>query len=272
MVALLGGCAGTQDAAWRDASAHNSDHFDLTGWKLTLPASRSFFGGEAEEIKDLAGYESRYFYDAPDGAMVFRAPVSAPTTKGSKYPRSELRERSDGKDAAWTVAEGGTLTASLRVDQVPTLSSRTPGKIVIGQIHGKDDELIRLYWDNGAVYFKNDLSGPDDKEHPFLLRNAGGQTPVIPLGAVFSYKIAVHDSTLEVHVYFGGNDYLSTTPINAIWMTNALYFKAGAYLGENARQGASGFGQVSFYGLDYSHVPGGGLGGLNRPNRTAAAK
>ena len=260
MACVMAGCA---SGPWNDPRAHNSDNFDLTGWKLTVPVSGPESDGKAAEVKQLAGYESRFFYDAPDGAMVFRAPVNGKTTKGSKYPRSELRERTNNTDAAWNIAQGGTMTASLKIDVIPKLADGTPGKVVIGQIHGEDDELIRLYWDNGAVYFKNDLSGPDNKEHLFELTDASGKTASVPMGQIFSYKIDAHGDTLEVHVYINGTDYVSISPINPIWATNTLYFKAGAYLGQNSKQGAKGIAEVSFYGLDYGHTPGSGLGGLS---------
>ncbi|MBB4000243.1 polysaccharide lyase family 7 protein [Aureimonas pseudogalii] len=126
----------------------NSDHFDLTNWKLTLPVDAgNGFGGTAVEVKKLVGYEGNHFYDAADGAMVFRADVAGATTSGSKYARSELREMQGSDRAAWTLAEGGTMTATLKVDAVPVRSDGSEGRVVIGQIHGEDEELVRLYWE-----------------------------------------------------------------------------------------------------------------------------
>lgn len=243
-----------------DSRTHNSDHFDLSNWKLTLPVAGE--KGKAEEVKKLKAYESAYFYDAPDGAMVFYAPTEGSTTKNSKYPRSELRERMNGEDAEWKLAQGGTLTATLRIDEAPTTSEGKPGKMVIGQIHGEDDELIRLYWDKRKIYFKNDISGKDGKEHKFRLKAANGNVPNVALGEMFSYKIEAYGDTLSVTVYADGNEYHSVTPINDAWQSDTLYFKAGVYLGVNSSQGASGAGKVSFYALDVAHTQGSGLGGL----------
>lgn len=247
---------------WDDSSRANSDQFDLTNWKITLPIPDK--KGKALEEKKLKGYESQYFYDQ-NGAMVFWAPVEGSTTKNSKYPRSELREREDGKDAKWNLARGGTMTATLRIDQVPQDKDGDPGKLVIGQIHGEDDELIRLYWDNGTVYFKNDISGKDGKEHLFRLRDAAGNTPRVSMGETFAYKIDARGDQLAVTIYADGQEYHSVTAINPVWQKDTLYFKAGVYLGVNANQGATGAAKVSFYGLDFSHEPGGGLGGIQQP-------
>jgi hypothetical protein len=195
----------------------------------------------------------------PDGSVTFLAHVDGAHTSGSKYPRSELREiKPDGSLAAWKLSDGGTMTATLRIDAIPTLKDGTPGKAVIGQIHGKNDELIRLYWNNGVINFHNDISGTDHKEHEFTFDGL----PVIPLGKEFSYLIHAGPS-LAVHIHLDGKLYIKTIdPLDPKWTSDSLYFKAGVYLGENASQGATGFGQVTFTALDYSHTPGQGLGGL----------
>lgn len=243
----------------------NSDNFNLSTWKLTIPAdSLGGIVGTALEIVNLTGYESQYFYDAPDGAMVFRASVDGATTKGSSYPRSELREMNGTKGAAWNLALGGTMTATLKVDAVPTYNYGATGRVIVGQIHGVDNELIRLYWDKNTVYFVNDLAGATNKETTFHFKNALGEAPQIDLGEKFSYKIDAHGSTLSVSIYADGDVYTSVTQINSIWQSDTLYFKAGLYMGVNETSG-TGMGQVSFYGLDFGHTEGSGLGGLPPP-------
>jgi hypothetical protein len=241
---------------------YNSSLFNLANWKLTLPVDGTGgITGTAVEVLKLSGYESPYFYDDPDGSMVFTAAVAGATTSGTKYARSELREMNGTSLAAWKLSTGGTMTATLKVDSAPTLFNGTPGKEIIGQIHGKNDELIRLYWDNGAVYFHNDLSGSSNTEHAFQLTDAAGKTARVALGEKFSYMIDAHGSTLTVKVYTATDVFTSVTSINSIWQSDTLYFKAGVYLGVNETQG-TGVGQTSFYGLDFSHTPGAGLGGL----------
>ncbi len=237
--------------------------FDLSNWKLTLPVDEDGdTDGTAIEIKLLEGYENdAFFYYADDGALVFKTSVDGATTKGSKYPRTELREMIDGERAAWTLDEGGTMTATLQVDAMPTKFDGASGRMVIGQIHGEDDELVRLYYEGGTVYFKNDQAGPDDKELRFELRNDSGETADIALNETFSYLIEARDNTLRVEVYADGETYSSVTPINSVWDSDTFYFKAGAYLNTNESQG-TGYGQASFYGLDFSHTEGEGYDGL----------
>jgi hypothetical protein len=237
-----------------------SDNFDLADWKLTLPVdSKNGSSGAAKEVKNLIGYEDRFFFDAKDGAMVFKADVDGASTSGSKYARSELREMNGHDKAAWSLSEGGTLTATLKVDETPIKDGGTPGRVVVGQIHGQDDELVRLYYESGKVYFMNDQAGPDNKETKFTFKNEDGKQPNISLGETFSYMIEARGSKLLVKIKADGQEYIFDTSINSVWNSDTFYFKAGVYLGVNESTG-SGEGQVSFYGLDFSHA-GGGMGG-----------
>jgi len=232
-----------------------SVNFDLTNWRLTLPIdSAGLFLGTAVEVQNLAGYlQPKYFYTGPDGAMVFNAPVDGTTSSGSHYARSELREMNGTVRAAWRLDQGGYMSATLEVDKIPTLTDGTQGKLVIGQIHGQTDELVRLYWDKGSIYFVNDHAGVDDKETKFVLLDASGNTPDVSIDEKFSYSIEAQQDTLVVKVYSDGHVYSSTTQINNIWDVDTLYFKAGAYLGVNETQGV-GEGQTSFYALNFNHT------------------
>jgi hypothetical protein len=240
----------------------NSDNFNLENWKITLPVdSMGKTSGTAKEVKNLEHYEnSSFFFDAKDGAMVFKAPVDGATTSGSKYARTELREMDGSDKAAWKLSEGGTLTATLKVDETPFKDGGAPGRIVVGQIHGQDDELVRLYYEGGKVYFMNDQAGSSNKETKFTFKNEDGEQPNISLGETFSYLIDAHGNKLTVKILVDGEEYVSKTSINSVWKSDTFYFKAGVYLGVNESTG-SGEGQVSFYGLDFSHEAGQGLGG-----------
>ncbi|MFO1242366.1 MAG: polysaccharide lyase family 7 protein [Rickettsiales bacterium] len=242
--------------------SYNSDHFNLHNWNITLPVDdRGGKGGTAAEVENLTNYEnSNYFWNARDGAMVFRAIADGATTKGTKYARSELREMHGEDRAAWKLSEGGTMTATVKVDQLPRWSDGTPGRMVIGQIHGEDHELVRLYYQDGTVHFVNDRAGSGNKETTFTFKNAKGEQPAIGIGEKFSYMIDAHGKTLNVKVFADGQEYSSTTPINSVWQTDKLYFKAGVYLGINEGNGG-GTGQASFYALDFSHARGSGMGG-----------
>jgi hypothetical protein len=236
-----------------NASAAPSGNFNLSNWKITLPVDQNgTLSGTAVEVQNLSGYQnSKYFYTGSDGAMVFYASVDGATTSGSSYARSELREMNGSEKAAWNLSKGGFMGATLEVDAAPNRDG-VGGKLVVGQIHGQDDELVRLYWENGTVYFVNDQAGASNSETKFTLKDSTGATPEISLDEKFSYTINAKGSTLEVDVHADGKVYESSTAINSVWQSDSFYFKAGAYLGANESNG-SGAGQASFYALDVKH-------------------
>ena len=240
----------------------NSDNFDLSAWKLNLPIDlEGGTDGRARTVSRLDGYENEFFYDAKDGAMVMSASVDGATTGNARYARTELREKDGNESAAWYLSEGGTMTATLRIDEAPTWHNGQDGKIVIGQVRGKVDELVRLYWDNGSVYYYSEHSGPNDKTLKFRFENDKGDEPSISKGENFSYQMEVRGDEIKVVIYADGDVYTSKTSITDHWTNEPLNFKAGCYLQLNEAMG-TGTGQVSFYGLDYSHTVGEGYGGL----------
>lgn len=228
-------------------------NFDLSNWKITLPVdANGGIGGTAMEVKNLSTYQnSKYFYTAADGAMTFVAAVDGATTSGSSYARSELREMNGTANAAWDLKTGGFMSATLEVDSAP-IRDGMGGRIIVGQIHGQDDELVRLYWENGNLYFANDQAGSSNSETKFYFVNASGQQPSVSLDERFSYTINAKGDTLEVTVFADGQVYKSVSTINSVWQSDKFYFKAGAYLGANETNG-TGYGQTSFYALNFNH-------------------
>jgi hypothetical protein len=231
-----------------------SRNFNLTHWKITLPTDRNgTFSGTAYEVKNLNGYVNpKYFYTGPDGAMVFKAPVGGATTSGSRYARSELREMNGSERAAWTIKQGGFMKATLEVNQAPTPFNGAKGRVVVGQVHGQDDELVRLYWEKDTLYFVNDIAGATGQETKFALTNKAGSKPNVSLNERFSYLIDVTTDRIKVTVSADGQTYTAADHVNQAWRSDAFYFKAGTYLGVNETQG-TGYGQTSFYDLKFSH-------------------
>ncbi|HTJ56891.1 MAG TPA: polysaccharide lyase family 7 protein [Devosiaceae bacterium] len=227
---------------------------DLSRWKLTLPVNdkgRVKGGGDAAEVKSLPGFALPPYFVVTPQAVKLMAPVGAVTTSGSHYPRCELRELNAGGDLAeWNVSQGGLLQASLSVDEVPTDTAGHPGRIVIGQIHGPNDELCRLYYDAGVMYFIDDKAGEASKETQFLLRSADNQLTQIPLGAKFSYLIRVSPGNLTVSVSYVGRIYSAHEMIGSFWDSKKLYFKAGVYV--QLKTGA-GQGAVTLTSLSATH-------------------
>ena len=237
-----------------------SDNFDLSNWSLQLPVNaHGEPSGTATEKTNLIGYkDSDYFYTGSDGAMVFVAPVQGARTSGSDYTRSELREMNGPREAAWTVAQGGTLTAELAVEGVPAESNGVPGGMVIGQVHGQADEMCRLYFDMGTVYLVDDHGGPNNAPAKFLLHDAAGQEPDIPVGERFDYVIRVASREMTVEVFVGNRLFKAVDPVSPVWDGDRMYFKAGVYNGvgepsSGASTLGSGAGAVAFYRLAVSH-------------------
>lgn len=238
-----------------------AQNFNLSQhWKLTLPIDSSGgFTGGAIEIKPIPfDYQQpHHFYTAKDGSMVFVVNTDGATTKGSSYPRSELREMKDpSTNAAWTIAEGGNMEAVLSVNELPTTNAGEAGRIVIGQIHGDNNELCRLYYDKGRLYFYDDRSGESAKETQFILKSSDGQPTNIQLNDLFAYSINVSNNRLTVSAVHNNIVYSESEPISPYWLSGVekFYFKAGAYLqvgksGSKAGTQGTGRGMVSFYSL-----------------------
>lgn len=143
-----------------DTSAAPSTKFDLSEWKITLPADENGVGKVDEvSVRKIQGYSHPdYFYLDAEGRMVFPAPNKAKTTKNSSNTHSELRHMLRGvntrfkthgpennfavearKDSDKFGAVGGKLEATLRVDHVARNSGNPSSKpaysAVVGQIH-----------------------------------------------------------------------------------------------------------------------------------------
>jgi hypothetical protein len=216
---------------------------DFTDWSLTIPEQSP---AQVISTKALAsGYQDRYFYRAGNGA-VFWAPVTGTHTKGSNYPRSELRETfADGKHRNWYYKEGlHQLSAELTVKQVPS-----QGRIVIGQIHSKDSSkpyLKILYHQvNGTGYVYTELrKRPGDSDSPTVMTYKG-----MPLNTPFRYEIDLaKNGELRVEI----NGLVHTSKIDSAWAKKRLYFKAGVYTLDNKGPSSEG-GRVEFHKLWVAH-------------------
>lgn len=231
---------------------------DLTNWKWTAPINSKGIvsgTGDAMEVLKLDGYSKPpYFTPNADGSITFMAPTDGARTSGSKYPRSELRQMKNGTEFEWTVEQGGRLDATLAVNELPKTVEGKPGRIVIGQIHGPDDELCRLYYDLGRLYFYDDKAGSSPKETQFILKDASGKEPNILINDRFSYSIVATRSALTVHAVHNGVTYVAVDLISKFWPGKPCYFKAGVYVqvskpGSGAGTIGTGQGKATFYDI-----------------------
>jgi len=251
------------------AKIATSTNIDLAYWKLTLPVNDDGIVsgvGDATERIELQGFAMPPYFEVASNSISFMAPTNGARTGGSNYPRSELREMDgQGDEYQWRIADGGHLAATLAVNELPMTSANKPGRIIIGQIHGPDDELCRLYFDNGKLYFIDDKAGDEMEETQFDLVDEAGDTTNIRLGDEFSYAIDVDGKSLIVTATHQGKTYIATDLISRFWVDKDLYFKAGAYVqvgepGSKARAVGTGQGKVTFTALtrpthDVFHTP-----------------
>ncbi len=275
-----------------------SGNFDLLDWKLDLPINDD---GELEgdsatiDEDDMAlGYEHPdYFYTGADGGLVMRSPSQGATTSvNTRYARTELREMlrrgdrsistrgsddlpngnnwafSSAPDTALADAGGvdGDLTVTLAVNEVTTTGEDFQiGRLIIGQIHAKDDEPIRLYYrklpDNqrGTIYAAHEINGGDDVYYDIIGGRSNSENDPddgIVLGEVFTYNINAVGNSLDVTITKSNGDIFTSN----IDMTNSgydveddfMYFKVGVYhVNDEADEGE--FAQVTLYQIENKH-------------------
>ena len=273
-----------------------AQNFDLLGWTLTTPADDNG-DGKADLIKETElakGYtHDKYFYTGPDGGMVMTATVAgAKTSKNTKNVRSELREMlrrgdksiktrdSDGypnknnwvfstapaKSQKMAGGVDGRLTATLAVNHVTTTGRDDQiGIVVIGQIHGKDDEPIKIMYrklpnhENGVVYVAHEPVGEDDVYYDLVGKKKDRRNnPVdgIALNEVFSYEILAKGHTLETRIFQNGKvigeAIIDQSKSGYDVAKEFNYFKAGTY-NQNHTGDPDDYAQATFYELKAEH-------------------
>lgn len=274
-----------------------SENFDLADWKLDTPFNdNGGFDGIQAGVQDyeIAGYEHPdFFYTGPDGGLVMRSPViGAKTSSGARYTRTELREMlrrgnrsistrgsgdrpnlnnwafSSAPQSAQDTAGGvdGRLRVTLAVNAVTTTGDNNQiGRLIIGQIHAKDDEPIRLYYrklpgnTHGSIYAQHEIAGGEDINFDMIggvSSSLSNPNDGLLLNEVFTYEIIARGNFLDVIISQNGAVLAEQT----IDMTNSgydvsddfMYFKAGAYHVNNSGDPEE-FAQVTIYELQNGH-------------------
>jgi len=281
--------AGTLPAA---PSADNkpSQNFDLTSWYLSQPFDHDKNGKPDDVFENYLaqGYEHpEHFYTAPDGGLTFKSFVKGVrTSKNTKYARTELREMLRAGDLSipskgvnannWVFGSApeadlkaaggidGTMNATLKIDHTTSTGELGEvGRFIIGQIHDKDDEPIRLYYrklpnrDTGTVYFAHENTREGSDNYFDLVGGMSGITDDgIALGEKFSYQIKVVGNQMTVTVMRPGKP----DAVQVVDMSESgydvggryMYFKAGVY-NQNKSGDPEDFVQATFYKLEKSH-------------------
>ncbi|MDQ2706682.1 MAG: polysaccharide lyase family 7 protein [Actinomycetota bacterium] len=215
---------------------------DLSFWELTLPTgSGGSRSGSPLEILplNLGGLLNvPWFRSTPDcAAVAFRAPVTGTTTKGSHYPRSELRElAAGGERASWSSTSG---THWMEVTEAFTALPSGKPELVGAQIHGSSDD-ITVFRLEGSNLYVTDGNNP----HYKLV------TSQYRLGTPFTATFLVSQGV--VHAFYNGQ--LQATIHKSF---SGAYFKAGAYTQANCSNSPcnqDNYGETMIYDLRVSHT------------------
>ena len=271
-------------------------NFDLLGWTVSIPIDLNGDGrADNQDERTLAsGYSHPdYFYTAADGGLVMKAPTKAPTTsKNTKNVRSELRQmlRRGNKDINTRNSNGepnlnnwvfssapqsaqdragavdGKLRATLAMTHVTSDGKDNQiGVVVIGQIHAKDDEPLKLFYrkmpghTNGSIYASHEPVGEDDIYYDLLGAFKDRNTDPangIPLNQPFSYEIIAKGNFITVNILIDGAQVATTT----IDQTGSgydvadefMYFKTGVY-NQNNTGTPDDYAQATFYAIETQH-------------------
>jgi hypothetical protein len=222
------------------ACSYPAQVLDLANWKQTLPTGSSSSPTEITQTKLATFSVSPYFQaNAVCSGVTFRAPVNGVTTSGSGYPRSELREMTNGgaSNASWATNSGAH---SMFIDQAITAVPKTKKHVVAGQVHNSSDDVIVIRL-----------------EYPKLFVDINGKTgPTLDANYVLGKRFTVQfiAASGQIKIYYNGN----STPVYTLSKSGSgNYFKAGAYTQSNCSKetdcSSSNFGEVVIYNLQVKH-------------------
>jgi hypothetical protein len=207
---------------------------DLSNWKLTLPTPDT--RGDPLEIEqpELATFSDENFR-VTGRSVTFTAPVTGATTPGSKYPRSELREMTNGgrSPASWS------STSGTHVMEIVQLISQLPGKkqeLVAGQIHDAEDDVVMIRLEDEDLFVEHDGERLADLATNYIL------------GSTFVVRIEASDGHIRV-------SYNGELKLDYPFEGSGLYFKAGVYTQSNAdnNEPPGSIGQVVISRLQVTH-------------------
>lgn len=305
-----------------DPAKAPTENFEMRKWKINLPIGDRTEDRQGKEMEITAAQlnyvnypyvHPEWFYTDPEtGAMVFAAPNTGPTTPNSKNTRSELRAMLDvtqayqykepatnfavssHKNAEAFGAIGGRLSAALTVDAVSTSGNdKKMGAhaVVIGQIHGSDNEPLKIYYRKlpnhkyGSVFWNYEINPKDKNDRFDISHDVFGQHDLtkqdpdplngIKLNELFEYEVDIVDTTM--HLTFKSDvgeagervvkfsvdlskPYPGEEKLDTSYGQDWMYYKAGAY--NQCNQGsteclnrgveAGDYTQASFYKLELS--------------------
>lgn len=161
-------------------------------------------------------------WEDPKGHTNYWCSVQGEPSGSSSNPRTESRETlpNSGEPFNWVAdADVHLMSGTVRLELAPS-----SGKVIVGQIHAHKatNPFLMITWWNG------------------IARIDVRATPTSPSVKVLSVPCALGDSFFYIVEVFKGavniavNDLLYSMPIDAAWNSFPFYFKAGAYVIDNA--------------------------------------
>ncbi|GJM64121.1 polysaccharide lyase family 7 protein [Persicobacter diffluens] len=199
---------------------------DLNRWKVTLPVDAK--GEDNSRVWDLDArkktplevvgadimdFEYRPYFYAKNGEVYFRGHCDGVTTKGSKYPRAELRQLVGGGNNYWSMEDHQYLETELRVIHVPDGKQ----EVCITQIHGPEDEPLRVQYRHGKGVFI--IWNEDNKDTE--------NTVPVKLGERVKISVSVAKGYITCHI----ENLDQQKDYKKVWksMDATGYFKVGCY-------------------------------------------
>ena len=234
--------------------------------KLTLPVDEDGKPGVDEvEAADLDNYSSRYWYQpalgqitrggyvADGGETVFWTPANGnATTENSSFPRTEMREQTvlGNSKVNWGLAGTHIQRGTVVVSSVHSpLKSGGRTVLFFAQLHSVGTvPPIKLLFQRLANGTTEVLSNYNTRQTAGESRNSRTKLP-IKLGEKFTYEIRLIDGIVTTVV---NGTVLDVRDMNKAWKGAQLYFKAGNYLGNNAKS-ARGAAEVIYSYIDVVH-------------------
>jgi hypothetical protein len=162
----------------------------------------------------------------PKGHTNYWCSVVGDTSGSSSNPRTESRQTlpDSGEPYNWVAGDGyHSMLGTVRVELAPS-----SGKVIVGQIHAHkaSNPYLMVTWWNGVARI-------DVRATP-----TGSSVKVLsvpcPLGQAFEYGVQVTSVGVETFLQIFLNDTYLALPVDELWKEFPFYFKAGAYVIDNA--------------------------------------
>lgn len=253
--ATTSGVAPSPAAVLNIGSGAGQNHFKV---QVAPTGASSYVEYTQDDIQN--GYaESPYFYVTSDNWVHFQSRVDGPTTSGSSFARSELREMDlDGT----TNMAFNARTNTHRILGTSRITHQMANKpeIVIAQMHDGNRDRIAIRTQaissanptvtalsiriNGSIGDKSGTGG-----------NGWQESSAYVLNRVVSWKIEGVNDVWKVYIDDMTTPKVTVPAAGLSSTSTAWYFKAGAYLQSSTSDDAgSEYGAVELHRLQHWHT------------------